>query len=53
MKCENLFSRLKINDTFTFKNFLSTSLDINVSIEGFTKDYLLELTLPKELQSVI
>jgi hypothetical protein len=48
MKCDDLFSRLKINDTFTFKNFLSTSLDINVPIEGFTNDCLLELTLPKE-----
>lgn len=48
MKCDGLFSRLKINDTFTFKNFLSTSLDINVPIELFAKDCLLELTLPKE-----
>ena len=48
MKCDGLFSRLKINDTFTFKNFLSTSLDINVPIEFFANDCLLELTLPKE-----
>jgi len=48
MKCDDLFTRLKINDNFTFKNFLSTSLDINVPIEAFANDCLLELTLPKE-----
>lgn len=48
MTCEGLFSRLKINDNFTFKNFLSTSLDINIPIKLFANDCLLELTLPKE-----
>ena len=41
----SVLEKLKIGETFKFKNYLSTSLDINVAL-GFSGDCILELKLP-------